>query len=134
MQQENSGLEAKPFSYDILDNEAAKISDLIKAVQQKCVSDRVDVVAPQLFSWAETLLAQGRSAEAEFLFLHAINLWQKNITEPVYPIAFTGLKEYAKALWEMSTNNGAEAVQSQVEVVLAQIEPITTVRPEANAA
>jgi uncharacterized membrane protein len=131
MQQDNSGFEAKPFSYDILDNEAAKISDLIKAVQQKCVSDSVDVVAPELFSWAETLTAQGRTAEAEFLFLHAINLWQKNIKEPIYPIAFRGLKEYAKALWDMSANVKLETVQS---VMIAQIEPIATARPEANAA
>lgn len=133
MQEENCGFEAKPFSYDILDNEAAKISDLIKAVQERCVSNSVDVVAPELYGWAETLSAQGRAAEAEFLFLHAINLWQKNITDPVYPIAFTGLKEYARALWEMSSKSAANS-ESPVEFVIGQIEPLTTTRPETNAA
>src|SRR5437870_10041115 len=97
MEKEAAQFGVTPFSYDILDEEAAKISSLILAVNQKCAGNQADSVARELFDWAEEMSSLGRPHEAEFLYLHAINIWERH-HELTYPITFVNLREYAKRL------------------------------------
>lgn len=97
MEKEVEQLDAKPFSYDILDEEASKISSLILAINQKCANRHTQEVARELFEWAEQLTLEGRGSEAEFLYLHAINLWERHHKLP-YPITFVSLKHHAAQL------------------------------------
>lgn len=97
MEQEAAQFGVQPFSYDILDEEAAKISTLVLAVNQKCAGNQADAVARDLFNWAEEMHQCNRPHEAEFLYLHAINIWQRHHELP-YPITFTTLRDYAKRL------------------------------------
>lgn len=97
MEKEESQSGIMPFSYEILDQEAAKISNLISAVNQKCATSQADAVARDLFDWAEDMRVQGRMAEAEFLYLHAINIWSRH-NQLQYPINFVSLRDYALML------------------------------------
>jgi hypothetical protein len=97
MEKEAAQFGTTPFSYDILDQEAEKISSLILAVNKKCAASQADDVARELFDWAEQMREQGRLHEAEFLYLHAINIWERH-HELTYPINFVSLPEYARML------------------------------------
>ena len=94
MERENQ--DSTPFSYTILDDEAAKISALILAVQQKCLQKSSEV-ARELFAWAEALREDGRRAEAEFLYLHCINMCERQHGAQ-YPIEFRSLRDFAATL------------------------------------
>lgn len=108
MDKEESQFGVTPFSYEILDQEAAKISTLISAVNKKCAASQADAVARDLFEWAEDMRDNGRMAEAEFLYLHAINIWARNY-QLKYPINFVSLREYALMLLVESDTNSLAA-------------------------
>jgi hypothetical protein len=84
-----------------LDEEAHKISSLILAVNKMCAGRQVDEVARELFQWAEEMSRLNRGSEAEFLYLHAINIWERHHTLS-YPITFTSLRDYAAKLLDAS--------------------------------
>jgi hypothetical protein len=97
MEIEDSEAAGNQFSYEILDQEAAKISSIILIVQQKCTQAEPTRAAEELLLWADHLSQQGQHVEAEFLYLHAINLAQATgVTQ--YPIIFKGLREHAEVL------------------------------------
>jgi hypothetical protein len=98
MDKDSSDFAAIPFPYEILDDEAARISNLVQAVQQKSAQCG-ERVAQELFTWAEACSEQGRRDEAEFLYLHCINTCQRQYgLQLQYPVAFTSLRQYAQAL------------------------------------
>lgn len=97
MNDQNSDCD-KPFSYDILDQEAAKISEIVLQVQQKC-AELGDHVALDLFNWAEKCTDTGKRTEAEFLYLNVITLWERRFGV-TYPIYFTSLRDYCLCLLE----------------------------------
>lgn len=111
-----SQTESKAFSYDILDQEAHKISELLCAVQQRCAQGGTGV-AEELFGWAEERSNTGRTAEAEFLYLYAVNLWERQVGV-TYPIHFTSLRQYAMTLRE--------------RCVAVKEAPVLTAVPERN--
>ncbi len=120
---------AELFSYDILDAEAKKISGLILAVNQKCAGAQVDhQVAGDLFEWAEQMSKAGRLPEAEFLYLHAINIWERHIVL-AYPINFVSLRGYALMLLHASDVNSAKEAPSNVSSITENVPLI-----ESNAA
>lgn len=94
MEKEAAQFGVTPFSYDILDQEAAKISSLIAEVNQKLAASQADEVGRGLFHWGEQMRSENRVAEAEFLYLHAINVWERH-HKLAYPIVFSSLRDYA---------------------------------------
>jgi hypothetical protein len=110
MEKEAAQFGVTPFSYDILDQEAAKISSLIAAVNKKLAASQADEVARELFNWAEQMRDESRLPEAEFLYLHAINVWERH-HKLAYPIQFVSLRDYALLFMSESdaklTNNVA---------------------------
>lgn len=127
MEKQSAQFGVQPFSYDILDAEAAKISSLISAVNKKCAGAAVDEVARDLFVWAEEFARDGRQAEAEFLYLNAINIWQRN-HQLQYPVQFISLRDYAQQLLALSEARFAECSAN----VTALPEPLSII--ESNAA
>lgn len=113
------------FSYDILDAEAAKISSLVALVQEKCSRANSVTIALELFAWAEECALQGKSVEAEFLYLHAINKVPRK--EMSYPIAFSSLREFTYSLLDVAKERSVE---------LSNVTPIldTASRIGSNAA
>jgi hypothetical protein len=112
---EDCGNDITPFSYDILDQEAEKISALMLAVQQRRIKGG-ERMALDLFAWAEELYDAGRRCEAEFLYLHTINSCQVLRTPP-YPLAFRGLREYAQLMISLTIDAVADETSTPVEVV-----------------
>jgi hypothetical protein len=120
MEKEAAQFGVTPFSYDILDEEAAKISSLIAAVNKKCAGSAVDEVARDLFGWAEQMRDSGHLPEAEFLYLHAINIWQQH-HQLTYPINFVSLREYARMLLcESDAKAAAAATVTELAPVVEQ--------------
>jgi hypothetical protein len=111
---EESGNDITPFSYDILDQEAEKISALMLAVQERRVKGG-ERMALDLFSWAEELYDAGRRCEAEFLYLHTINSCEV-LRTPAYPVVFTGLREYAQLMISLTIDAVASETPA-IEVV-----------------
>jgi hypothetical protein len=109
MEKEAAQFGVTPFSYDILDQEAAKISSLISAVNQKLAASQADEVARELFQWAEQMREENRLAEAEFLYLHAINVWERHY-KLGYPILFKSLRDYAMLFMSQSDAKLADNV------------------------
>jgi hypothetical protein len=117
MEKEASQFGVTPFSYDILDQEAAKISSLILAVNKKCAASQADAVARDLYDWAEQMRQDGRMPEAEFLYLHAINIWERH-HQLTYPINFVSLPDYARMLLsESDAKIGADNVTALPQVM-----------------
>lgn len=109
MEKEAAQFGTTPFSYDILDQEAAKISSLIAEVNQKLAASQADEVARELFHWAEQMREGNRVAEAEFLYLHAINVWERH-HKLAYPILFVSLRDYALLFMSQSDAKLADNV------------------------
>jgi hypothetical protein len=112
---EDCGSEITPFSYDILDREAEKISALMLAVQERRMKGG-ERIALDLFAWAEELFDAGRLCEAEFLYLHTINSCQVLRTPP-YPLAFKGLRDYAQLMISLTIDAVADEAPAPVDVV-----------------
>lgn len=91
--------ETKAFSYDILDEEARKISELVLLVNQKYATCHLSDLPMVIYQMGDQAHSQGRLAEAEFLYLHAVSLWEREY-KLEYPFEFRGLRTYAKALSE----------------------------------
>lgn len=91
--------QTKAFSYDILDEEARKISELVATVQKKYAEVPLAELPLTIFQMGDEYYAQGYSAQAEFLYLHAVSLWEREF-KLEYPYEFRGLKAYAQALYE----------------------------------
>ena len=102
MENESNGHDVVPFSYDILDQEASKISSLIQDIQKKCAVAG-DQLAVDLFGWAQECDNAGRLPEAEFLYLHFINVFVRQYN-PEYPIIFRGLREFARQLLDQTVS------------------------------
>jgi hypothetical protein len=117
---------ASSFSYDILDQAAVKISAIIAVVQQKCLQSQPQKVARELFEWAERLRVDGKHAEAEFLYLHALNLCYP-LHQPEYPFIFTGLRDFVRSMLDAVPK--AENDKTNLEII-EQARPII----ERNAA
>ena len=128
MENEASQTESNAFSYDILDQEAHKISELLLAVQQRCAQGGPEV-AEELFGWAEEYSGNGRRAEAEFLYLYAVNLWERQFGV-TYPIHFKSLRHYALTLRERCVATTAQ----QAPILTAVPEQISYPVIESNAA
>jgi hypothetical protein len=102
---DSTSTEVTPFSYEILDLEAAKISDLVLAVQHRCVDGNEGIEAgKELLGWAERFSRDGKPQEAEFVYLHAICIFEKHQSID-YPMTFTTLRDLAFLL--MSKIHGA---------------------------
>lgn len=96
--------ETKAFSYDILDEEARKISQLVLTVQEMCATVAKDELPLTIFQLGDEMHARGLFAQAEFLYLHAVSLWEREY-KLEYPYQFRGLREYAQALHTRHLNN-----------------------------
>lgn len=99
MDTDKTSSEPRAFSYDILDEEARKISELVLLVQQKYASVSTEDLPLVIFQMGDEMHAQGHLAQAEFLYLHAVSLWEREF-KLEYPFEFRGLKAYAQALYE----------------------------------
>jgi hypothetical protein len=101
--------QTKAFSYDILDEEARKISELVATVQKKYAEVPLAELPLTIFQMGDEYHAQGHSAQAEFLYLHAVSLWEREF-KLEYPYEFRGLKAYAQALYERHMATHARVV------------------------
>jgi hypothetical protein len=99
MDSDSTPSETKAFSYDILDEEARKISELVLTVQEKYATVAQDELPITIFQMGDEMHAQGMFAQAEFLYLHAVSLWEREF-KLEYPYEFRGLRAYAQALHE----------------------------------
>lgn len=125
MKKEAAQFGVQPFSYDILDEEAKKISSLILAVNKKCAGAQVDDVARELFQWAEQMSKEGRVPEAEFLYLHAINIWQRHHVLN-YPVLFVSLRDYAQQLLAASESQKEQLSNVNVTALVDSMPIIET--------
>ena len=99
---ENGGLGSSAFSHDVLDQEAARYRQLVSSLQEEFARSGAGAPAA-LFALAEQCDREGRCLEAEFIYLHFINVWE-NRCRPSYPITFKGLREYARDLLQRAIN------------------------------
>lgn len=120
METENSQPEVAPFSHEILDDEAAKISQLILSIQEKCMRTQ-EHVGDELFQWADEFRQAGRMAEAEFLYLHVIGIMERKC-KPEYPFIFRTLRDYACSLLERSRRKQSVLLSIEPAAVLASVE------------
>ncbi len=96
MQQGAGDSQTNAFSHDLLDQEAARHGQLLSFIQQE-LSRGVVATPAALYALAEQCDREGRRLEAEFIYLHFINVWEGRYL-PSYPISFTSLREYARDL------------------------------------
>lgn len=119
------------FSHELLDQEAARYCELVSTVQQEFAKNGATTPCG-LFALAEQCDREGRSLEAEFVYLHFIHVWEDRC-RPVYPINFTGLREYARQLFARAVQVLAEEEQEKL-LLAAQEQPAAeqpaTVLPE----
>ena len=113
MESESNRQDVVPFSYDILDQEASKISGLIQDIQKKCALAG-DQLAADLFGWAQDCDKAGRLPEAEFLYLHFINVFGRQY-HPQYPVVFRGLREFARQLLDETVSPLNEAMAESAD-------------------
>jgi hypothetical protein len=112
MQKQSGDADSHAFSHDILDHEAARYGRLVSSLQQEFAKSGT-LMPAALFALAEQCELEGRNLEAEFIYLHFINVWE-NKCRPSYPINFTGLREYARDLLKRALETIASE-QSQPE-------------------
>jgi hypothetical protein len=125
MENDDPGFTIAPFPHQILDEEAAKISRLILAVQERCCHGG-ERAALDLFQWAEECRSGGYQPEAEFLYLHSINICERsgNGKTRQYPVTFIGLREYALDLLQLiePADTAASAVPALVPPPVSPLE------------
>jgi hypothetical protein len=93
MQQGADDSQTNAFSHELLDQEAARHSQLLSFIQEEL--SRGSAATPAtLYALAEQYDREGRHLEAEFIYLHFLNVWEGQYL-PSYPISFTSLREYA---------------------------------------